>query len=123
VRDLQQARSLQGLGSYVGTVSEIVRQIIGNTVLTIKLDDIVPYGFLERPPACDMLQQALLLRLLLVELQNPKERRSDEREDDGKGSITPSPIGIVKPLGSFRSGESGYDVGRGGVGVGESSVS
>lgn len=83
----------------------------------------MPYRFLKRPPACDILQQALLLRLLLIELQNPKQRCSDEGEDDCERSITPSPVRVIETLGSFGTSESRDHVGRRGVGVGKSSVS
>lgn len=91
--------------------------------LTIELDGIVPDALKPGPAAALGGQNAFLLGLAKVELQHEIQRRSDDGEDDGKGSKAPSPANVLeKRLGRLGSGEGGDDVGGRGKGVRQASV-
>ena len=91
--------------------------------LTVELDDVVPDALDPGPAAALGDQDSFLLGLAKVELEHEIQRRSNDGEDDGKGSEAPSPADVLeKRLGRLGSGEGGDDVGGRGKGIRQASV-
>lgn len=91
--------------------------------LTVKLNDIVPDALAQGPVGLLGGDDALLLGLAQVELEDEEQGRSDDREDDGEAAEAPAPADVfVKVLGGLGPGEGGDHVGGRGEGEGQAAV-
>lgn len=91
---------------------------------TVKLNKVVLDALQQGAAAGFLNQQALFLCLSHVELEHDVQRRGDQREDDGECAKAPSPVVVlvVEVIGGLGTSKRGDDIGRGGEGVGQSSV-
>jgi hypothetical protein len=68
-------------------------------------------------------QHALALGVAKGELENEEQGRSDEGEDDGENTEAPAPVdGLEEALGGLGTGKCRDNVGRGGEGIGETTI-
>lgn len=68
-------------------------------------------------------EETVLLGLVLVVHQVDEERHGDNREDNRKAAISPSPVGLVETLRSLGSSKGSDHVRRGSKGESQTSVS
>lgn len=91
--------------------------------LTIKLNEIEPDALQECPAACDLLrQQALFSGLVLSMHQDADHRGCENRQDDGKCSVSPTPVASIELFGCGRSTISRDDVGRRSEGISQTTI-
>lgn len=83
----------------------------------------MPCALENIPPAWLSDNEALLLGLVKVILQDEEQRGSEARENDRPATVTPSPADLVVELGrNLGASERGDDIRRGCEGIGQSSV-
>lgn len=91
--------------------------------LTVKLDDVEPGALPPGPGASRLVLQAtLLVCLALRQFPGYDQRHCDDGKDNADGSVGPAPVGLVELVGEGRAGKGSDNVGRGGEGVGDTSI-
>lgn len=90
--------------------------------LTIKLDEIEPHRLAKRAARLFLDQHTHLLGAALVVLQEEEHGQRYKRQDDGKRSVAPAPVGLVELFGNLGTSVGSNDPWRGRKGKRQTSV-